>query len=73
LIYRNWPDAPDETKAIYKEFLIKVANASFDNLNQFLIFEGDKNTNLLTLDYRKSLANVSEIYEIITDKNKHEM
>jgi hypothetical protein len=55
-------------KVIYKEFLTKVANISYNNLNQFLTFEGDKSTNLPTVDYHKSLEMVTEMHETIANK-----
>jgi hypothetical protein len=58
LVCRTWPNALDESKAVYKEFLTKVANISFGNLKQFLIFEGNKAANLPTVNYHDILEKV---------------
>jgi hypothetical protein len=65
LVYRTWPNASDEMKAVYMEFVTKVANISCNNLNQFLTFDGNKATNLPTADYQSILERVIEINEMI--------
>jgi hypothetical protein len=65
LVHRNWPDALDERKAIYKEFLTKVANISYKNLNQFLKFESDKSTVLPNTDYNNILEMVTKCMKLL--------
>jgi hypothetical protein len=68
LVYRTWPNAPEEMKAVYTELVTKVANISCDNLNQFLTFNGDKAADLPTTDYKSILEKVKKMNEIIIRK-----
>jgi hypothetical protein len=61
LVYRTWPNAPDEMKAVYMEFVTKVANISCNNLNHFSTFDGNKATHLPTADYQSILERVTEM------------
>jgi hypothetical protein len=65
LVYRTWPNAPDEMKAVYMEFVTKVANISCNNLHEFLTFDGNKATDLPTADYQSIVERVTEINVII--------
>lgn len=70
---RNWPDALDERKAIYNKFFTNIANISYNNLKQFLIFQDEKGTNLPTVDYNKILEMVIEMHDTNTNNDKHEI
>jgi hypothetical protein len=72
-VCRTWPNARDERKAIYKEFLTNVANISYDNLYNFLTFEGDKTINLSAADYPHILEMVTDIHEMIINENEQEV
>jgi hypothetical protein len=73
LVCRTWPNAQDETKAVYKEFITELANISYSNLRHFLIFEGNKAGNLPTVNYHDILEKVTETSEITINKNDQEL
>lgn len=66
--YRTWPNAPDEMKAVYMEFVTKVANISCNNLSQFSTLDGNKTASLPTADYQSILERVTNMNDIITRK-----
>jgi hypothetical protein len=68
LLYRTWPNASDEMKAVYMEFVTKVANISCNNLSQFLTFDSKETDSLLTADYQSILERVTHINNIIIRK-----
>jgi hypothetical protein len=60
LVCRTWPGAPEERKAVYREFITELANISYGNLKRFLIFESNKIGNLSAANYHDILEKVNE-------------
>ena len=69
LVYRTWPNAPDEMKAVYIEFVTKVANISYNNLNRFLTFNGTKTVSIPAADFKSILERVTKLNDIIIKNN----
>jgi nitrogen-specific signal transduction histidine kinase len=65
LACRSWPNALDERRAVYKEFITELANISYSNLKRFLMFEGNKAGNLPTVNYHDVLEKVTETSKTI--------
>jgi len=55
-------------KAVYMEFVTKVANISCNNLSQFSTLDGNKTASLPTADYQSILERVTNMNDIITRK-----
>jgi len=55
-------------KAVYTEFVKKVANISCNNLSQFLTLDGNKTASLPNADYQSILERVTDMNDIITRK-----
>jgi hypothetical protein len=73
LVCRTWPKALDEKRAVYKEFITELANISYGNLKQFLMFEDNKAGNLPTANYHDILEKVTETSKIIVNKDEQEI
>lgn len=70
LVCRTWPNAPGERKSVYKEFITELANISYSNLKQFLMFEGNKAGNLPSVNYHDIIEKVTETRKIIMSKDE---
>ncbi|PNF31312.1 hypothetical protein B7P43_G11545 [Cryptotermes secundus] len=57
-IEQTWPNAPGERKSVYKEFITELANNCYNNLKQFLMFEGNKAGNLPSVNYHDIIEKV---------------
>jgi hypothetical protein len=55
-------------KAVYMEFVTKVANISCNNLKQFLTFDSNKTAILPTADYQSILEKVTNMKDVIIRK-----
>jgi hypothetical protein len=73
LVCRTWPNVLDERRAVYEEFITELANISYSNLKQFLMFEGNKAVNLPTVNYHDILEKVIETSRIITNVHEQEI